>query len=86
MTKHLRKRQKTTKGAEETQPLGSSLLADDANKDDEERRLESLLFGTTFIPREKNELIVVEDDDEEVEMEGGEQEMNVLMDADVSSS
>ena len=85
MTKHPRKRQKTTKGAKEIQPLGSSLLIDDADKDDEERRLESLLFGTIFVPREKNELIVVEDGDEGVEMEGGGQEMNVLMDTDVSS-
>jgi U3 small nucleolar RNA-associated protein 18 len=85
MAKHPRKRQKTTKEAKDIQPLGSSLLIDDASKDDEERRLESLLFGTKFVPSKKNELIVVADDDEDVEMEGGGQEMNVLLDSDVSS-
>jgi U3 small nucleolar RNA-associated protein 18 len=86
MAKHSRKRQKTSKGAKEIQPLGSRLLTDDASRDDEERRLESLLFGTKFVPREKNELIVVDSDDEDIEIEGGGQEMNILMDTDVSSS
>lgn len=82
MAKHPRKRQKTTKGAKDIQPLGSNLITDDSSKDDEERRLESLLFGTKFVPREKDKLIVVDDEDE-MEMEGGGQEMNVLMDTDL---
>jgi len=85
MAKHPRKRQKTTKGVKEIQPLGSNSLVDDASKDDEERRLESLLFGTKFVSSKKDELIVVADDDETTEMEGGGQEMNVLMDTDVST-
>lgn len=52
MTKHGRKRQKISKD-ETVHPLGSnvtSLLADDARKDDEERRLESMLFGVPYAP------------------------------------
>lgn len=50
MTKHGRKRQKIVKD-ETVQPLGSNvttLLTDDALKDDEERRLESTLFGVPY--------------------------------------
>ncbi|VDB86541.1 unnamed protein product [Peniophora sp. CBMAI 1063] len=48
MGKHARKRQRTDDVAP---PLGSELgLADEAGKDDEERRLESLLFGKPYIP------------------------------------
>lgn len=85
MAKHARKRLKTTKGAEEIQPLGSTLITDDASKDDEERRLESILFGTKFVPSKNDELILVADENEDVEMDGGGREMNVLMDTDVSS-
>jgi len=84
MANHGRKRQKTAKGVKEIQPLGSSSLTDDASKDDEERRLESILFGTKFIPRDKNELIVVSDDDQDMQTGEGEQEMNILLDSDVS--
>ncbi|KAL0950558.1 hypothetical protein HGRIS_007362 [Hohenbuehelia grisea] len=53
MAKHGRKRQKTGKEASQPQPLGShNSLLDDAEKDDEERRLEELLFGTPFVPSE----------------------------------
>jgi U3 small nucleolar RNA-associated protein 18 len=45
MVKQARKRQKTSKHAN---PLGSVHFNNDADKDDEERRLESLLFGTDF--------------------------------------
>lgn len=84
MAKHPRKRQKTSKAAQEIQPLGSNILADDASKDDEERRLESMLFGTKFVPREAGPGVVViggGEDDDEVE-EGG-QEMKNLVDTDV---
>ncbi|KAN0101009.1 WD40-repeat-containing domain protein [Tylopilus felleus] len=48
-----RKRQKTSK--EDTiQPLGSRSFVDDTNKDDEERRLESTLFGVPYVPSEKS--------------------------------
>lgn len=52
MPKHTRKRQKLAKD-EAVKPLGSNHLAvltDDASKDDEERRLESMLFGTPYVP------------------------------------
>lgn len=53
MTKHGRKRQKISKDETAQPPLGSnvtSLLTDDARKDDEERRLESMLFGVPYAP------------------------------------
>ena len=46
MPKHTRKKQRLQR---DVQPLGSARrLDDDAEKDDEERRLENLLFGTEF--------------------------------------
>ncbi|KAI5992565.1 hypothetical protein EDC04DRAFT_3097065, partial [Pisolithus marmoratus] len=51
MPKRARKRQKLTRD-EAVQPLGSKHLAaltDDASKDDEERRLESMLFGVPYV-------------------------------------
>jgi U3 small nucleolar RNA-associated protein 18 len=52
MVKPVRKKSKTTKSTQEDlQPLSShSELINNANKDDEERRLESLLFGVPFVP------------------------------------
>ena len=50
MVKHTRKKQKISKHAN---PLGSVRFSNEADKDDEERRLESLLFGTDFIADEK---------------------------------
>ncbi|KAJ6612263.1 WD40-repeat-containing domain protein [Mycena sp. CBHHK59/15] len=47
MPKHPRKRQKTS---DDSASATRKALVDDANKDDEERRLESLLFGTKFVP------------------------------------
>lgn len=88
MGKHPRKKQKTLKEAAAVQPLGAKnpnvdLLTDDANKDDEERRLESMLFGTKFVPRDA-EGIAEEERSEDDEDEWGGQEMGNLMDADVS--
>lgn len=53
MGKQSRKRQKTSKG-DNIQPLGSRTFVDDTNKDDEERRLESMLFGVPYVPSEKS--------------------------------
>jgi len=88
MGKHPRKKQKTLKGAAVVQPLGAknpnaNLLTDDAEKDDEERRLESILFGTKFVPRDA-EGAAEEEHGEDDEDEWGRQEMGNLMDADVS--
>lgn len=84
MAKHPRKKQKTSKLAPPVQPLGANLLTDAASKDDEERRLESLLFGTKFIPREKDSLGIVVDEEETDGLQEGGQEMHNLMDTDVS--
>lgn len=85
MAKHARKRQKTSKSAKEKYVLGSNPLTGDASKDEEERRLESILFGTKFVPREEGALVIVEDG-QDGEVEGGGQEMNNLLDTDVGSS
>jgi hypothetical protein len=78
MAKHPTKRQKISK-VKEIQALGTNPLTDDASKDDEERRLESMLFGTKFVPREENDLILLADEDGDG-VGGGGQEMNNLMD------
>lgn len=88
MGKRANKRQKTEKPArKEIQPLGASNVAsllDDASKDDEERRLESMLFGTKYVPAPNNNVLVVSDDDEE-EAFGGGTEFQTVLDTDVST-
>ncbi|KAG5653781.1 hypothetical protein H0H81_010622 [Sphagnurus paluster] len=79
MAKHARKKQKTSKNIE-IQPLGVDLLTDDASKDDEERRLESILFGTKFEPRDKLATIAAVDEDE---FNAGGNVLNNLMDSDL---
>ncbi|KAL6301040.1 WD40-repeat-containing domain protein [Sparassis latifolia] len=55
MPKQSRKRQRTVTGASEaTKPLGST-HSDDGSEDDEERRLESLLFGTAYTVRDEDD-------------------------------
>lgn len=66
MPKHSRKRQKTKAG--EIQPLGAQIsVADDVDKDDEERQLESFLFGVPFVPsgKGKENIFVLSEDEEE---------------------
>lgn len=93
MAKHPRKKQKVV---EQVQPLGETReVDDDAEKDDEERRLESLLFGKPFVPRigtrgmGKDVLVVSDEEDEEdgleLEFAGG-KELDGLRDADVSGA
>jgi len=86
MGKHPRKKQKTSKNEKPpVKALGIEALTDDALKDDEERMLESMLFGTEFIPKDGKDFEGDEgapeegDDDNE---EGG-REMGHLMDSDV---
>ncbi len=76
MAKHGRKRQRIAKD----ESKGPNPLLDDASKDDEERRLESLLFGTPYIPNDSKNVIEIEDD----ELEAGKEFQN-LDDADVSA-
>ncbi len=66
MPKHGPKRQKTS-------------ADDNASKDDEERRLESLLFGVPYVPA--GEEIVLEDGDEGEDENG--KELQNLTDGDV---
>ena len=90
MAKHGHKRRKTDKQpANAAEPLGSRLtqpsLLDDVAKDDEERRLESILFGKAYISVSQNEnILVVSDDeaDEDIEVDGAKELQNML-DSDV---
>lgn len=86
MPKHSRKRQRTGRSG---LPLGSRVaLTDDASKDDEERRLESMLFGTPFVPSGKGKgpkgLLAV-DDQEKYQVGDAGKELEGLLDTDVSS-
>ncbi|KAG5643054.1 hypothetical protein DXG03_001632 [Asterophora parasitica] len=81
MAKHPRKKQKTSKEVNEIQPLGADPLTDDASKDDEERRLESMLFGTKFVPRDRD--VAMDDEDEDNEPDLGGHVFNNLMDSDL---
>ena len=93
MGKRANKKQKLDKEVKARvplQPLGSAqpsvTLLDDANKDDEERRLESMLFGTTYVPAAPNDDHILVLSDEEPEEVGGGQELQNLMDTDVRSA
>lgn len=94
MGKNSRKRQRTEQSDQaEIQPLGArASITDDASKDDEERRLESLLFGIPFVPSEKGKgnknVLVVSDDEDEPERgtASGSKELENLLDTDVSCS
>ncbi|KIM47345.1 hypothetical protein M413DRAFT_440781 [Hebeloma cylindrosporum] len=90
MAKHPRKRQKTSKGSEHdksgpNKAARLELLLDDETKDDEERKLESLLFGVKYVPREggKGKMKQTSDyEGEDSEEEGG-RELQHLMDQDL---
>ena len=66
------------------QPLGTHpSLLDDAAKDDEERRLESMLFGTNYVPAPQDSSnILVVSDEENGEVDAG-KELQNLTDTDV---
>ena len=93
MAKHPRKKQRTAKSLEDTsgipdvQPLGSekSLLGSSA-KDDEERRLESMLFGTAYgsASGKEEEVIAASDEEEDID-QAGEKELQNMLDTDVST-
>ena len=63
MGKHARKRQRKDKPAHKSfAPLGTAVLLDgDADKDDEERRLESLLFGKPLVSGRRSKVTAIED-------------------------
>ena len=89
MGKHPRKRQRKDRPAHESvAPLGTTVLLDeDADKDDEERKLESLLFGKPFVSASgrRNEVTTIEGVEEEY---GGADvntaELEGMLDSDVS--
>jgi U3 small nucleolar RNA-associated protein 18 len=92
MGKQSRKRQKTSKkGA--IQPLGSRTFGDDTNKDDEERRLESVLFGVPYVTSGENKgkgrgddaatAAVVISDDEDGAAGANLKELENMLDSDV---
>lgn len=97
MGKRAAKRQKT---AADAAPLGSkvnaaALLEDDSAKDDEELRLESMLFGKPYVPSGKGkgkqrELVLdisdEENDDQEVLGDGAGRELENMLDTDVRSA
>lgn len=83
MGKHAHKRLKTESSIA---PLGSRVsLTDDTNKDDEERKLESLLFGVPFVPFAKGhkDTLTISDDEEGALVDGG-AELENMLDTDVS--
>ncbi|KAJ8703330.1 U3 snoRNP protein [Pleurotus ostreatus] len=84
MIKHSRKRQKL----DDRQPLGSSnRTAAASEKDDEERRLEELIFGVPFVPSAvnaaKSRTELVDDDDEGEGIHSTGKEMDGLLDSDI---
>lgn len=88
MAKHSRKRQRTDGSVQEAaRPLGTQIsLTDDASKDDEERKLESLLFGVPFVPSTKKNADALPGSDSEkdaVENVAGGAELKNLLDTDV---
>ncbi|KAF8584954.1 WD40 repeat-like protein [Ramaria rubella] len=89
MGKHSKKRQRTTVNNDnepsETEPLGTAKkLADDDVKDEEEKRLEALLFGTTFpsSTTAKTQSMGLENGVRQVDVEHG-GELSNLMDSDL---
>jgi hypothetical protein len=77
---------------QDVQPLGTfdaaKFLADDASKDDEERRLEASLFGVPYVPASsssKAHLLHEDDDDDSANEEHtGGRELENMLDTDVS--
>ena len=87
MGKHSRKRQRTTKDDDisNLNPIGSVTLADDDHKDEEEKQLESLLFGTTFPPSNVTQIDALLHNNETSEVTGDASGgLANLMDSDVS--
>jgi U3 small nucleolar RNA-associated protein 18 len=89
MGKHARKRQRKDGPKNElVVPLGTEALLDDddVNKDDEERRLESLLFGKPFVKERRRSHVKAVDspgeDEESVDVTAA--ELEGMLDSDVS--
>ncbi|KAF8272408.1 WD40-repeat-containing domain protein, partial [Lactarius quietus] len=78
MGKHTRKRLRKDRSAHERAiPLGAAVQLDDEVKDDEERKLESLLFGKPFVSRRERTTVCEEDvseSDNDIEVNAAELE------------
>ncbi|KAI9460126.1 WD40 repeat-like protein [Lactarius psammicola] len=86
MGKHTRKRLRKDRPAHERAiPLGTAIPSDDeVNKDDEERRLESLLFGKPSVARrERTTMCEEEDSESENDVEVNAAELEGLLDSDL---
>ncbi|EGN94195.1 hypothetical protein SERLA73DRAFT_115150 [Serpula lacrymans var. lacrymans S7.3] len=87
MAKNARKRQRTEKNQDEqAQPLGAKVaLDDDASKDDEERRLESILFGVPYKPsgNKGKDVLAFSDEEEDLEDVGAGKELENMLDSDL---
>ena len=84
-----RKRQRKDRPAQKSvTPLGTAaLLDDDADKDDDERKLESLLFGKPFVSASgrRNEVTAIEDVEEGYDgADVTTAELEGMLDSDVS--
>jgi U3 small nucleolar RNA-associated protein 18 len=88
MGKHARKRQRRDKPVQSVAPLGTAaLLDDDADKDDEERRLEGILFGKPLVPGRGAKVTAAIDEDQAEEDDGADMtaaELEGMLDSDVS--
>lgn len=86
MVKHPRKKQRVSP---QVQPLGSiSLEGLDAEKDDDERKLESILFGNAVPLKRQSEKHIIRVSDEEddvVNVDIG-NDLELLRDADVCTA
>ena len=84
--KHNRKRQRVDKGTHLcSEPLGAVVsLVDDAEKDDEERRLESVLFGKPFVSTAMEDSASEDAEGDDIQDYGG-HEFENLLDSDVST-
>lgn len=83
MVKNPRKRQKTGKIQHKPVPLGAD-PHNDTSKDDEERRLENLLFGVPYAPeKDSKEIMVVSDDESEDRQYEAGREFENLLDSDL---
>ena len=68
--------------------MSSASLLDDSTKDDEERRLESMLFGTPYVPSTRGDVavkdILIVSDEEDDAAGVSTNELGAVLDADVS--
>ncbi len=78
MPKNPKKRQRLNGSSQKKSQASATLerLLDDASKDDEERRLESMLFGVPYVTSLKDSIPEGEDED-------GGRPMAALLDSDV---